>query len=411
MVFEFKFPDVGEGVTEGEIVSWKVKEGDVVKEDQILGEVETSKAIVEMPSPHSGKIMKLHAKVGETIKVGSTLITFGDGDIPTPPKTMKAETKEKQVANLNEEKAVSKEETPIKQSEETLALPGTRKLAEELKVDLTKIKGSGIKGRITDDDVKKAAEQNTTKEETITKAGVSFDKFGRMMRLPLKGIRKTIAERMTEAYQTIPHVVAMDEFDVTELAKLRKEKKEYAENKGIKLTFLPFIMKACVIALKEHPYLNATIDEEQGIITIKEYYNVGFAYDAPQGLMVPVIHHTDNESVMSIAKKIEVLVAHIKNKDIHIEDLKGSTFTVTNYGSIGTSFGTPIINKPNVAILGLGRIVDKPWVVDGKVEIRKILPISLAFDHRVVDGAEAARFINDLKEHLEDPRLLLLDAF
>ena len=170
-------------------------------------------------------------------------------------------------------------------------------------------------------------------------------------------------------------------------------------------------MKAVVIALKEHPYLNATIDEEQGTITIKEYYNIGFAYDAPQGLMVPVIHHTDNESVMSIAKKIEVLVAHIKNKDIHIEDLSGSTFTVTNYGSIGTSFGTPIINKPNVAILGLGRIVDKPWVVDGKIEIRKILPISLAFDHRVVDGAEAARFINDLKEHLEDPRLLLLDAF
>lgn len=436
MAYDFKFPDIGEGVSDGTIISWKVKEGDVVKEDAVLGEIETAKALVEMPSPKAGKILKLHALPGENVKVGDTLVTIGFIDEaiivqePVQPRRASISISEKIIPKA-EAVAIS-----TVKSGSILTLPGTRKLAAELHVDLKRIQGTGFKGRITDDDVRKAAQGTGQPEQsqqqmvqekqdehivpypplqaTLTEkkkpAAVSFDRYGRTMRVPISGIRKTIAERMQQS-AGIPQVTAMEEVDITRVAEVRGREKAFAENKGIKLTFLPFIMKAALIALKTHPYLNASLDQQTGEIVIREYYNLGFAYDAPQGLLVPVIHHADNESILDIAKKMEVLVEHVKDKDIKPEDLVGATFTVTNYGTIGTLYGTPLINLPNVAILGIGRIMDKPVVVDNQIVIRKILPLSLSYDHRVVDGAEAARFINDLKKHLEDPELLLLDAF
>lgn len=435
MAYEFKFPDIGEGVSDGTIISWKVKEGDMVKEDAVLGEIETAKALVEMPSPKAGKVLKLHAKPGEKVKVGDTLVTIGSAD-ETIMQPTAAPTK--QTSPSISEKIIQKPKTTsasaAEQSDNILALPSTRKLAEELSIDMQKIQGTGFKGRITDDDVKKAAqgveqrgqqEQQRTQEiegehvvpypplelsmtEKKTAPAVSFDRYGRTMRVPMTGIRKTIAERMQQS-ANIPQVTAMEDVDITKIAEVREREKAFAENKGIKLTYLPFIIKAAIIALKAHPYLNASLDEQKKEIIVREYYNIGFAYDAPQGLIVPVIHHADNESILDIAKKMEVLVEHIKDKDIKPEDLTGATFTVTNYGTIGTIYGTPLINLPNVAILGVGRIIDKPVVVDNQIVIRKILPLSISYDHRVVDGAEAARFMNDLKKHLEDPELLLVD--
>lgn len=432
MVYEFKFPDVGEGVNEGIIVSWKVNEGDFVAEDTILGEVETAKAIVEMPSPKTGTILKLHVPVGSKIKVGDTLVTFGASGEKLPTTEIKTEmknqnqtssTKQEQVIPLPQKENIPQMQPPSQRAPEALlALPGTKKLAAELHIDLEKVNGTGFKGRITDDDVKKAAQQTATKitqqqaapqqaSSSTTAPSVTFDQYGRAMKIPFEGMRKIIAERMKQSAFTIPQVTAMDDIDITPLAEIREREKAVAENKGIKLTYLPFIIKACIIALKDHPYVNASLDEKAGVILLKEYYNMGFAYDSQQGLVVPVIHHADQESILDIAKKIEILVEHVKDKDIKPIDLVGATFTITNYGSIGTLYGTPLVNPPNVAILGLGRILDKPVVVENEIVIRKILPISLSYDHRVVDGAEAARFLQDLKKHLENPELLLLDMF
>lgn len=412
MVYVFTFPDVGEGVSEGEIISWSVKEGDVVKEDQVLGEIETSKALVEIPSPRAGRIAKIHVHSGETVKVGQPLVTYAEIG-----EEVSSEASRAPASSVPSPSPVSASSTP------SPVLPSTRKLAEQLHVDLEKVRGTGAQGRITDDDVRNrtvlAAPVDVvvphpaplTEDEKKKAPSLTFDSHGRVMRVPLQGIRRTIAERMTASALHVPHVTAMDEIDVTSLEQIREQEKAYAENKGIKLTLLSFVIKACVIALKEHPYVNASLDEAQQQILVKEYYNVGFAYDSPKGLVVPVLHHADNESVLTIAKKIQVLVEHVKANDIKMEDLSGSTFTITNYGSIGTMFGTPLINLPNAAILGMGRVVEKPLVVDGEVAIRKVLPLSLSYDHRIVDGAEAARFMNELKKHLEDPHLLLLDTF
>lgn len=409
---EFRFPDVGEGITEGEIVRWLVKEGEKVKEDQPLVEVETDKAIVEIPAPKAGTILKLHYKEGETVKVGSVLVTLGEeGAAPGAAKAEEArrpsttvvgvlEEAEEEVAKPEEKAAVEKKEAerPVQ------ATPAARRLAKELGVDLAQVQGSGPGGAVTEGDVRTAAEK-----KPAVKVTKKYDVYGYIERIPLKGIRKATARRMAESWEKIPRVTHMDEADVTTLVRLREKAKKEAEGKGVKLTYLPFMIKACIAALKEYPYLNATLEEEKEEIILKKYYNIGIATDIGEGLMVPVVKGADQKPIFEIAREIEALAKAAQARTIDLADLKGGTFTITNIGVIGGTYATPIVNYPEVAILATGKIHEKPVVREGKVEVRKVLPLSLSFDHRVADGAYAARFVTRLIEYLENPGLLFLE--
>jgi pyruvate dehydrogenase E2 component (dihydrolipoamide acetyltransferase) len=274
------------------------------------------------------------------------------------------------------------------------------------------VHGTGSAGRITEADVRNASGKAPPAGTVVrTAPRITFEDYGRVLRIPLKGLRKTISENLTRAFQTTVPVTHMDEIDVTALWDIRQKRKKMAEDKGYPLTFLPFVAKAAVIALKEHPYVNASLDDASGEIVVKQYFNIGFAVDTTDGLIVPVIKGCDQRSILDIAKDLYLKSEATRSREIQLEDLRGGTFTITNIGTIGGTHATPIINHPECAILALGAIKDEPVVVEGKVEVRKILPISLTFDHRIIDGAEAARFANDLKKHLEDPALMLLEAF
>lgn len=398
-MFDVKFPDVGEGVTEGTLVKWLVKAGEQIKADQAVAEIETDKAIVEIPSPKAGKVAQIFGKEGDVIKVGSTLASLA-----LPGEEARIEAKPPEI-----KPEIKPPEKPA--PERVLAAPSTRRLARELGVDISKIQGTGPGGRITDEDVKRASEA-PAKPPAVGVAPPEIKPEPKLTeeRIPLKGVRKTIAERMVKSLFTSPHVASMDEADVTELVKLREKQKKLAEEKGIKLTYLAFIVKAATVALKQHPYLNSSLDSEKNEIILKRYYNIGIAVDTPDGLMVPVIKDADRKSIMELARETERLAEEARTRKIKLPDLKGNTFTITNIGSIGGIFSTPIINPPDVAILGIHRIRDMPVVIDGEIKVRKILPLVLSFDHRVLDGAQAARFMNTLIEHLKDPDLLLLDV-
>jgi pyruvate dehydrogenase E2 component (dihydrolipoamide acetyltransferase) len=435
MAYEFKLPDLGEGIHEGELRKWLVKEGDAVQEHQPIAEIETDKAVVELPSPKTGRILKLNFKEGETMRVGDVVVVIGEEgekaaapapapsaprpvapalSIPPPRRIAKGATGavgELEEAPDEEEEPARKPGAPVSPVAMVEALPAVRKLAQELSVDLAKVHGTGPGGRITDADVKNAAGKGPP--AAVVRAGprITFEDYGRVLRIPLKGLRKTISENLTRAFQTTVPVTHMDEVDVTELAELRQKKKKLAEDKGYPLTYLPFIAKAAVIALKEHPYVNSSLDDSTGEIVVKQYYNIGFAVDTTDGLIVPVVKGCDQKSILEIAKDLYMRAEETRNREIKLEDLKGGTFTITNIGTIGGGHATPIINHPECAILALGAITDKAVVREGQIVIRKILPLSLTFDHRIIDGAETARFVNDLKKHLEDPSLMLLEAF
>lgn len=409
MTYEFKFPDVGEGIHEGELIKWLVKEGDRIKADQPIAEIETDKAVVEIPSPKEGFVLKLNWKPGDTVKVGEVLLVIGEEG----EKTVEAQVEKQEIKSL--EKIQDKLQTPTSIIRSNiLATPATRKVAKELGVDLLNIKGTGFGGRITDQDVKNYSDKlQTTSQDTaeikkIESPKITFEKYGEVLKIPLKGMRKTIAENMTRSKFTATHVTHIDDADVTDLTKVREKEKKLAENYGIHLTYLPFIMKAVLAALKEHPYLNSSLDEDKQEIIVKKYYSIGIAVQTSDGLIVPVIKRVDDKSIMELAKEIQDLTEKARVRRIDIEDLRGGTFTITNYGSVGGIYGTPIINYPEVAILGIGKIQEKPVVKNKKIVIRKILPLSLTFDHRVVDGAEVAEFMNSVIKRLEDPDTLLI---
>ncbi|MBS3114158.1 2-oxo acid dehydrogenase subunit E2 [Candidatus Woesearchaeota archaeon] len=412
MVYEFKFPDVGEGIHEGEIVKWFVKEGDKIKADEPLGEIETDKAIVEMPSPKSGKILKIHVQAGGIIHVGETMVTILEEHETEADAKKHMEAKEKKdvpytgsvVGFLEEAKdvkpiAVKKESKPIMQEKSILATPAVRNLAKQLNVDLNAIKGTGAEGIITIEDVQKAASSVKKDESAGIKITKKYDFFGYIDRVPLHGVKKAVANKMAESIFTAVQLTNMHEADVSELAALREKEKAAYEKEGIKLTFLPYIVKAVALCLKEHPYLNASLEEEE--IVLKKYYNIGIAVDTEDGLIVPVVKGADAKDIKAIAKDIDKLANDARNRKINLMDLRGSSFSVSNLGSVGVEFFTPIINYPESAILGVGRIIEKPVVKSGKIEIRKMLPLSLTYDHRIVDGAQAARFMMDLMERLQ----------
>jgi pyruvate dehydrogenase E2 component (dihydrolipoamide acetyltransferase) len=418
MAYEFKFPDIGEGLTEGEIVRWLVKEGDEVKEGQPLVEVETDKALAEIPSPRTGVILKILAKEKEIVKVGQVIVVFGEkGEaLAAPPPKPKSVGVVGELEEAPEEapSIVAKAE-PVKTplvSEHALATPAVRALAKELGVDINKVKGTGPEGRVLEKDVRQFAEgkeKPAGPEKKIAKVK-KYDLYGYVDRIPLRGVRRSIAKAMVKSKYTAPHVTAMDEADVTALWKIREKEKKAAEKKGIKLTILPFIVKAVIAGLSEHPYLNASLDDENEEIILKKYFNIGVATDTPEGLMVPVVKNAKDKSILQIADELTKLVEKARNRTIDLADLKGGTFTISNYGALGGIYATPIINYPEVAILGVGKIKDTPVVRNGKLVVRKILSLALSFDHRVVDGGEGARFLNTVIARLEDPDLILLET-
>ncbi len=397
MLCEFKFPDVGEGIAEGEIVRWLVKEGDSVKEDQDLLEVETDKALLTLNSPYTGKVTQLHGKEGEIIKVGDVLTTIEAGGEQATALEAEKRDSGTVVGTLGDNEVVEVVR-PVQ------ATPAVRALAKQMQIDLASVKGTGPGGRITKEDVETAA------AKTAPQAGAEADAYGSVEKIPLRGIRRTVAKRMAEASKRVAEVTIWEDADITELEQVRAKERKVAEEKGVKLTYLPFLIKAVLPALKVHPYFNASLDEAAEAIILKKYFNVGIAVDTPDGLIVFVIKDADKKNILDLAKETATLAEKARHRKIDLHELKGSTFTITNYGVVGASYGTPIINYPEVAILGLGKIEDRPVVRNGQIAIRKIMPLSLAFDHRVIDGVEAGRFLGVVIQHLEDPNLMLIEG-
>ena len=439
MKFEFKFPDIGEGLDEGVIMKWLVQEGDEIKEGDSVVEVETDKVTAEIPSPKTGKILELKAEKGDTIHVGNVFIVI-EVEGAESPEEAKIGEQEEVKDELDEKQEVVEEETAgvvgevIASSEviapsteehhgpkkpekagKVLATPVARKMAKDLGVDISTVQGTGPNGRVMKEDIKKAkdgdlkkpAEVKAPKEDFV--APVSQDDE-RYERIPLTKIRQTIATRMSESRFTIPHTTAMDEVDVTKLDEFRRKYKDILKEEEVNLTYLPFIAKAVIVALKKLPEFNSELDEEKQELILKHFYNIGIATDTDRGLMVPVVKDLDKLSIVEIAKAIDEVTTKAKENKISINELRGGTFSITNYGSIGGHFGIPIINYPEAAILGLGRVVKKPIVRDDEIVIAKVLPLSLSYDHRTIDGASGSRFLNILKELLSDPEMLFLKS-
>jgi len=407
----FRFPDVGEGITEGEIVRWLIKEGDEVKEDQTIAEIETDKAVVEMPSPYSGTVLKVHFKEKDIVKVGQPLITVGVKGEPVEAAAEPAPGEKAAEAAAIAPSVVGIIRESREEIREILAAPKVRKLALELGVDLKAVSGSGPQGRITEEDVREFKVRPSgarVEKKPAIKIKEKYDFYGELERIPLRGIRRATAKRMADSVRTAAHVTHFDEADATRLAQLRKSLKAEAEAKGIKLTYLPFIVKALITALKIHPMFNASLHEEDEEIVVKKYYNIGIAVDVPDGLIVPVVKSADQKSLLEIASDIQNLAEAARKRTLDLADLKGGTFSITNVGMIGGEGATPIINYPEVAILATLKIKERARLEKGEVKAKMTLPLCLSFDHRVVDGAEAARFMNDLIKSIEDPSPLKL---
>ena len=543
MVREFELPDVGEGLTEAEIVSWLVEPGDAVSEDQPVAEVETDKAVVEVPAPVDGTVRELLAEEGEMVPVGDVIITFDTDDAegeavqeePTETKAAAADDAAGEpsggeaaggeapgdgTASAGTETADAGEVTETEGR--VFAAPSARRVARELGIDIGSVDGSGPGGRVTEGDVQIAAEsgngatlaatdaesddgvesatervteesdadgatasavESADRERTLAapatrkladEEGVDLDAVptderrdgeafvaaehveqyaeaqqaaqaadaegvsaeadeagaepaatGEDERIPYRGVRKTIGEQMERSKYTAPHVTHHDQVDVTGLVEARGRLMDHAEERGTKLTYMPFVVKAIVAALKEHPVLNSQLDEDNEEIVLKSDYNIGVATATDAGLMVPVVEGTDRKGMLEIADEMRELIESARDRSIARSDMQGGTFTITNFGAIGGEYATPVINYPETAIMGLGAIKDRPWVVEREaqgasdsangdavskeVEARKVMTLSLSIDHRVIDGADAAQFVNTVKKYLESPELLLLE--
>ncbi len=417
MPHDFVLPDLGEGITEGEVRKWLVKKGDAVEEHQTVLEIETDKAVVEVPSPKKGVVLKINKEEGDIAKVGEVLMTIAEegeatGATPAPPKKRREsvsvvgvvpeeeESEEVEGAGRGRESVSVVGSVPEEEEEEILATPSARQYAKELGVRIAAVKGTGPAGSITMEDVRKSAEKDRK----------PVARHGEEERQPLRGLRRTISRNLTISQKTTAFVTGMDEVDITELWELRERERKSLADKKVHLTFLPFFIKAVIHSLAEHPYLNASIDQEREEIVLKKYYHIGIAVDTPDGLMVPVIKECDKKTIIELAEELQELSVKARERKIKLEEMKGGTFTITNYGHFGGTFATPIINYPESAILGTGKISEKPWVKDGKIVIRKILPISLTFDHRVTDGVDASKFLTKVSNYLEDPALLFIES-
>src|SRR5881296_1241963 len=408
MAREFKLPDIGEGVHEGEVVKWFVKEGDPVKENDPIVEVMTDKVTVQIPSPVTGKILQLRAKEGEVVKVGSTLVVFGEAGeaVPTRPEATARPTAPPPAPARTEAPPPAPGPTG-----DVLAAPAVRRLAKELNVNLAAVRGSGPQGRLTEDDVRKAAHGPVRTTVAAPPPVAAAASSGVEQRIPIHGLRKRIFEKMAKSNVTAAHFTYVEEVDMTQLVHLRDHLKPTADRKGVKLTFLPFFVKAILAALVEFPNLNASVDDERGEIVVKGYYNIGIATATDEGLTVTVVHEADKKGLWDLAKEIERLAAAARDKKLSLQDVQGSTFTITSLGKEGGILATPIINWPEVAILGIHKIEKRPVVRDDQIAIREMMYLSCSFDHRVVDGHVGAAFVQSVRNYLEHPATIFVETF
>ncbi|SDI65189.1 dihydrolipoamide acetyltransferase family protein [Natribacillus halophilus] len=431
MAYKFKLPDVGEGIEEGEIAQWMVKAGDKVEEDDVLFEVQNDKAVMEIPSPVDGTVLDVKVDEGATVTVGEVVVTIDDGSGEEEEDEDDGDDSPSSGEESSREEAEQKdEEKPDRQSEEqeddkdssdedeekrVIAMPSVRKYAREQDVTISDVKGSGKNGRILREDVEAfiSGDQETEaeekreepKEETPAPAAEAMEE-----RVPFKGMRKVIANAMVNSKRTAPHVTHMDEVDVSALVANRKRFKPLAEEKEIKLTYLPYVVKAYTSALRAFPSLNASIDDENEEIVYKKRYNMGIAADTDRGLVVPVVPEADRKSIFMLAEEINELAQKAKDGKLTNAEMQDGTSTISNVGSANGAYFTPVINHPEVAILGIGRIEEKPVVRDGEVVVRPMLALSLSYDHRLVDGVNAQLALNHVKRLLNDPELLIMEG-
>ena len=412
MAFEFLFPDVGEGIHEGTVVEWLVAEGDAVVEDQPLLKVETDKAVVELPSPKDGTILKIHPAAGDLIHVGDTLLVIGQVGEALPTTTPMPEgTREPESAPVAE---ISEETAPPAVSARPLATPRTRVLSRRLGVDLSKVAGTGSGGRITNEDVERASRgesappQSSVATPVEPPANVTITADGPVEKVPLTHLRKVIAGAMRQSKQISAHVTHVEEADATLLmAAYRDLKPEIEAESGVKFSVLPFFIKVLVATLKEFPIFNASVDEEAGEIVYKKYYNIGIAVDTPQGLIVPVIKDADTKDMVTLAREVADLAGRARERKLGLDEMRSGSCTITNIGPLGGVFATPIINQPELAIVGLHTIQQRPVVRDGEIVIRDMMYLSISFDHRWIDGAQGARFMTAFARLVSNPNLLL----
>jgi pyruvate dehydrogenase E2 component (dihydrolipoamide acetyltransferase) len=441
MAFEFRLPDIGEGVVEGEVVKWLVKVGDPVREDQPMVEVMTDKATVEIPSPKAGVIREIRAAEGKMCAVGAVMVVIDESgaaaSAPAPAVSVEKAPAAPaanghgggngQVIAMPPRPAAVPTVTagPAGATGKVLATPATRKLARDLGVDLRAVSATGPHGRVTKDDVRAFASGGPA-TSAVVDARAAHARWGEAHaalpreggrerppledeRVPFRGVRKKIAENMTRSKQTAAHFTYVEECDVTELVAVRARAKKKAEERGIKLSFLPFIIKAVVAGLKKYPIINATLDESTQEIVLRKRYHIGVAAATADGLIVPVVRDADQRSLFDIAKTLDDLSEKTKTGKASREEITGSTFTISSLGTLGGVLATPIINFPEVAILGVHKIKETPVVRDGQIVIRSIMNLSISLDHRIVDGYEGAQFLQHVIQLLEDPTLMFME--
>ena len=441
MAFEFRLPDIGEGIHEGEIVKWFVKAGDTIEEDDVLAEVQNDKSVVEIPSPVSGTVEEVLVDEGTVAVVGDVIVkidapdaeemqfkgSHSDDSSKQEEKQEEAPAEKESTSSSQSQEAstASTQEAEVDENKTVKAMPSVRKYARENGVNIKAVTGSGKNGRITKEDVdaylnggstdsasnESAAASSTGSEETSASASQSVpegDFPETTEKIP--AMRKAIAKAMVNSKHTAPHVTLMDEIDVQELWDHRKKFKEIAAEQGTKLTFLPYVVKALVSALKKYPALNTSFNEEAGEVVHKHYWNIGIAADTDKGLLVPVVKHADRKSIFEISDEINELAVKARDGKLTSDEMKGATCTISNIGSAGGQWFTPVINHPEVAILGIGRIAQKPIVKDGEIVAAPVLALSLSFDHRQIDGATGQNAMNHIKRLLNNPELLLMEG-
>ena len=432
---EFRLPDLGEGMHEAEIRRWLVKPGDSVKLDQPMLEVETDKAVVEIPAPVSGRVAEIKVPEGKVAQLGEVLVTFENGATASSSPSASVSVQrgvQSDVAAVSASSAGSNGSggSATVTRPRVLAAPAVRKRAFELGIDLAQVAASHPSGRVTMDDLEKFAQQAKAAPTQSVQAAQAVpavmpvqtngtgaapaptkppEAGAQEERQALTGLRRRIAERMERSWRTIPHAVAFDELDGSALVALRQQLKPVAEQRGVRLTYMPLLVKLLIPVLKEYPIFNASFDEEQRAIIYKRVYHIGIAVDAPEGLLVPVIRDADRLSIIEIAQRMEHLIAGAQKRSLTISEVTGSTFTLNNIGGFGGSSGVPIINYPEAAILAVGRLQEKAVVVNGSIVVRSIMPLTLSFDHRLIDGGAAGRFLARFKALAEHPQQLMLD--
>ena len=429
MRYIFNFPDIGEGLEEGTILQWYVVKGQAIKAGQALVNMETDKIVTDIPSPKTGTIVAVYGSVGETIKVGSPLVeieiegVFGAEAVAEAKETIKTEPIEESASVIgtmelagNSAIMAASDEGPSKQKQDdkpvakVLATPLARAMAKDLNLDINKIIGTGPSGRVTKEDIQNFKPANQ-KVDNVQKKDQTTNVFStdEVTYEQLSQIRKTIAKNMLNSKQNTAHMTLFEEVEISELIDIRSKFKQSFSDKNARLTYLPFIIKATVLALKQHRKLNSQLDLENDRMIYKKRYNIAIAIDTPEGLVVPVIKNADTLSILQLTQKVSELSDKARDRKLSLDDMKDGTFTLTNYGSIGGIYATPVINYPQAGILGIGRIVTKPVVKEGQLAVGNVLPLSLSVDHRIVDGGDASRFINLIMGYLSDPVSMMME--